>query len=351
MTRNDTTALLLGGSTGMGKATAERLLRRGVSVHLVARDPSKLEAARAELSPLGSVKTSSVDLYDESAVDRFASELEGSEDHIKYLVNAAGYFSPLPFLEHGKADYDRYADLNRATFFLTQAVAKNMRRGGGGSIVNIGSMWAKQAIAATPSAAYSMAKAGLHAMTQHLAMELAGEKIRVNAVSPAVVLTPIYGAFIDPEKIESELQGFNDFHPIGRIGQPDDVAATIVHLLSEDAGWVTGAVVGRGRRGDGRSQLTRAETRRAEPAGAQPLGSSCPDAVRADGLPLREGGSPVTAGSREACPRASGRCSGRRDGIGGAVRSTPRCRGRASRPCGRWRRSTRPRAGPCAPAR
>ncbi|MEM6676226.1 MAG: SDR family oxidoreductase, partial [Planctomycetota bacterium] len=95
---------------------------------------------------------------------------------------------------------------------------------------------------ATPSSAYSMAKAGLHSLTQHLAMELAGDGIRVNAVSPAVVLTPIYGAFIEPDQIEEQLQGFNSFHPIGRIGQPEDVAATVDHLLSDEAGWVTGAI-------------------------------------------------------------------------------------------------------------
>ena len=117
-----------------------------------------------------------------------------------------------------------------------------MANHGGGSIVNIGSMWAHQAVKATPSSAYSMAKAGLHAMTQHLAMELADHKIRVNAVSPAVVCTPIYGAFLDPNKIEEQLQGFNEFHPIGRIGQPDDIAATIDHLLSDESAWVTGAV-------------------------------------------------------------------------------------------------------------
>ena len=157
-------------------------------------------------------------------------------------MNAAGYFSPAPFLEHSAADYDKYHDLNRATFFVTQAVARNMAEHGGGSIVNIGSMWAKQAIKATPSSAYSMAKAGLHALTQHLAMELADQGIRVNAVAPAVVHTPIYGAFIEPSQIEEQLQGFNGFHPIGRIGQPDDVAATIAHLLSDEASWVTGAV-------------------------------------------------------------------------------------------------------------
>jgi NAD(P)-dependent dehydrogenase (short-subunit alcohol dehydrogenase family) len=118
-----------------------------------------------------------------------------------------------------------------------------MKRHGGGSIVNIGSMWAKQAIKATPSSAYSMAKAGLHSMTQHLAMELADHKIRVNAVSPAVVVTPIYGAFIEPSRIEETLQGFNGFHPIGRVGRPEDIASIITTLLSvEQSGWVTGAV-------------------------------------------------------------------------------------------------------------
>ena len=137
---------------------------------------------------------------------------------------------------------DKYHDLNRSTFFITQAVAKNMASNGGGAIVNIGSMWAKQAVKATPSSAYSMAKAGMHSMTQHLAMELAESKIRVNGVSPAVVHTPIYGSFIEPSQIAEALQGFNDFHPIGRIGQVEDIAATVDHLLSDDSGWVTGAV-------------------------------------------------------------------------------------------------------------
>ncbi|MEM7436906.1 MAG: SDR family oxidoreductase [Myxococcota bacterium] len=241
-TFNDKRALIVGGSSGMGRAVAKRLLEGGAAVHLVARDRVRLEEQKALLSELGPVTTSSVDLYDDAAVDALIEDVREASQPIDYLVNAAGYFSPLPFVEHTRADYDRYQHLNRATFFVTQAVVANMKANGGGSIVNIGSMWAKQAIKATPSSAYSMAKAGLHSLTQHLAMELAEDRIRVNAVSPAVVLTPIYGAFIEPSEIESQLQGFNDFHPIGRIGQVDDVASTIVHLLSDDASWVTGAV-------------------------------------------------------------------------------------------------------------
>lgn len=242
MTNTNIKALIIGGSSGMGKATAKRLLQRGIGVHLVARDTPRLEETRAELAALGEVEVSGVDLYSDEEVQRFVQKLNSDSAHYGHLVNAAGYFSPKPFLEHSREDYDQYHDLNRATFFITQAVAGNMREHGGGSIVNIGSMWAKQAVKATPSSAYSMAKAGLHSLTQHLAMELASDGIRVNAVSPAVVHTPIYGAFIEPSQVAEALQGFNDFHPIGRIGQVEDVAASIDFLLSEEASWVTGAV-------------------------------------------------------------------------------------------------------------
>lgn len=87
-----------------------------------------------------------------------------------------------------------------------------------------------------------MAKAALHSLTQHLAMELAEHGIRVNAVSIAVVETPIYAAFIKPEEIGKTLAGFNAFHPIGRVGTPADVGAVVDFLLSDAASWITGAI-------------------------------------------------------------------------------------------------------------
>lgn len=235
-------ALIIGGSSGIGKQTGLRLLKRGVELLLLARDPAKLTSAKGELESSGPVQTLTLDLYDAQKVDALIRELKQQQRHIKYLVNAAGAFKPTGFLEHTRADYDKYLDLNKSMFFITQAVAANMKNHGGGAIVNIGSMWGKQAIKATSSSAYSMAKAGLHAMTQHLAMELADYNIRVNAVAPAVVVTPIYAEFIDADKIEETLAGFNDFHPIGRVGRVDDVAAVIDFLLSDEAAWVTGAV-------------------------------------------------------------------------------------------------------------
>ncbi|MCG6200632.1 SDR family NAD(P)-dependent oxidoreductase [Psychromonas antarctica] len=242
---NNSIALIVGGSNGIGKETARRLLAQGKTVIIMSSNETNLAAAKADLehSTAGVVETVKVDLYDANQVDEFIKQIQAESRHIEYLVNAAGFFKPVAFVDHSKQDYDAQMDINKAFFFITQAVVKNMQSHQGGSIVNIGSMWAHQAVKAPPSSAYSMQKAALHALTKNLAMELGDSSIRVNAVAPAVVLSTIYKSFIEADKIEESLQGFNDFHPIGRIGSVEDVADSIEFLLSEKARWITGAVL------------------------------------------------------------------------------------------------------------
>lgn len=235
-------ALIIGGSSGMGLATAKRLVDADIPVILLGNKSSKLEQAKGSFTKPEMVETWQANLASTEDVTKIVKQVNNEKRHIRYLVNAAGYFNPKPFLDHKESDYDIYHQLNKATFFITQAVANNMAKHNSGAVVNIGSMWAKQAIKATPSSAYSMAKAGLHTMTQHLAMELADHNIRVNAVSPAVVNTPIYEHFINPNEVQETLKSFDSFHPIGRTGTPEDVAKTIEFLLSHNSDWVTGAI-------------------------------------------------------------------------------------------------------------
>jgi len=237
----DQTVVITGGASGIGLATARRLSAHGARAVLIGRDARKGHAAAATLEGASFL---AADLSKPDQVDRVASELGVRFPQIHGLVNAAGVFSPKPFVDHTADDYDGYLDILRGSFFLTQAIVRRMiATAQGGAIVNVGSMWAHQAVKATPSAAYSIAKAGLHSLTQHLAMELGDARIRVNAVAPAVVETPIYESFIPADQVQATLQGFDGFHPLGRIGTPEDVAAAITFLLSDDAAWITGTVL------------------------------------------------------------------------------------------------------------
>jgi NAD(P)-dependent dehydrogenase (short-subunit alcohol dehydrogenase family) len=235
--------VVVGGSSGMGRQTAADVVAAGGSAVIIGENDGKVEDTVQALAKDGTASGITADLTDRMQVERARQQLADEHADATLLVNAAGLFIPKPFLDHDGADYDSYAELDRAIFFLTQTVARGMvAQGRGGSIVNIGSAWAHQAIGATPSSAYSMAKGGLHVLTRNLALELAPHQIRVNTVAPAVVATPIYERFVPKDQIEATLHSFDAFHPLGRTGTVRDMANTITFLLSPATSWVTGAI-------------------------------------------------------------------------------------------------------------
>jgi NAD(P)-dependent dehydrogenase (short-subunit alcohol dehydrogenase family) len=237
--------VITGGGGGIGKAAARRFLEEGARVVLNSRRREVLDQAARELDPHGervelfvgdvSVPATARDLV-MAAVDRFGG--------VDVLVNSTGIFRVKPFEEETEADFEEALNsILRPTFYVAQAAVPEMRKRGGGAIVSVGSMWAIDAIATTPTSAYSAAQAGRHALTKNLAIELARDNIRVNTVALGFVETPAYERFMSPEQARAVLDSVNAFQPLGRHGQPQDVIEAIVFLASTKAAWITGATL------------------------------------------------------------------------------------------------------------
>jgi NAD(P)-dependent dehydrogenase (short-subunit alcohol dehydrogenase family) len=242
----DKVAIVTGGASGIGKEVATRFVAEGGSVVINGRDAAKAEAVAREIDPTGkrvAVHAGDIALpATGEAVVKTATDRFGRLD---VLFNNAGIFTPKPFLDLDEAEYDRFVDIIlKGKFFAAQAAAKAMKTSGrGGVIVQTGSMWALQAIGATPSAAYSAANGGVHALVKNLAIELAPYKIRVNAIAPAVIETPVFGTFLTPEQVKAVLPTFNAMHPLGRNGQPADAAEALLFLASDPASFITGVIL------------------------------------------------------------------------------------------------------------
>jgi NAD(P)-dependent dehydrogenase (short-subunit alcohol dehydrogenase family) len=237
--------LVTGGGGGIGKAAAARFLEQGARVVLSGTRQSVLDAAQAELDPAGGrtlTVAGSITTRDQAqdlvarATERFGG--------VDVLVNSTGIFRPAPFLDQTEEHLEEaLGSILRPTYWTAQAVVPSMRERGGGAIVSVGSMWAVDAIATTPTSAYSMAQAGRHMLTKNLALELAPDGIRVNTVALAFVETPAYERFMTPEEAREVLDAVDGFHPLGRRGQPGDVAEAVVFLASQRAGWITGTLL------------------------------------------------------------------------------------------------------------
>ena len=238
-------AIVTGGGSGIGKEVATRLVKEGANVVITGRNEDKLKQAAQDIDATGEhIRYFAADIASpitsQQLVDFTTAEFGG----VDILINNAGIFAPKPFLEVSESEYDGFLDIIlKGKFFMAQAAAKAMQLRGGGAIVQTGSLWALQAVKATPSSAYSAANAGVHALTHNLAIELAEVNIRINTVAPAVVETPVYNTFMSDEQVKEALPTFNSFHPLGRNGQPADVAEAILFLASSNAAWITGTIL------------------------------------------------------------------------------------------------------------
>ncbi len=230
-------AVITGGAQGIGFAIAQRFLRSGATVRLWDIGAARLDAAQAELAPLGPVSGGVVELTDDAAVAAASAAAAAELGRIDVLVNNAGITGGnAPTWELEPAVWRRVVEVNLvAPYLCCRHVVPQMLRQGGGRIVNIASVAGKEG---NPNAShYSASKAGLIALTKSLAKEVATKNVLVNAIAPAVAKTAMFEQMTQ-QHIDYMLAKI----PMGRLLLPDEIAALAAWLASDDCSFSTGAV-------------------------------------------------------------------------------------------------------------
>jgi 3-oxoacyl-[acyl-carrier protein] reductase len=234
--KNGKVAVVTGAAQGIGRATADRLASDGYRIAVVDFRAEPAEKVAAELRELGTDAAAfTADVGDSSAVDDATKQILERFGGLDVLVNNAGTHVPGDVVDISNEDFDRVVDtILKGTFYFSRAVLPTMIAQRGGSIVNVSSVWAW---ACAPGAApYCLAKAGVTALTKSLAQEVGKYGIRVNAVAPYLVNTELHRASHSDEARKEMASA----HPMGRECEPEEIAASISFLVSNDASWVAG---------------------------------------------------------------------------------------------------------------
>jgi NAD(P)-dependent dehydrogenase (short-subunit alcohol dehydrogenase family) len=236
-------AIITGGGTGIGRASAERLAAEGAAVCVTGRRPEPLSGTVAAIEAAGG---HAIACPGDQSVDADAQRMVTAAVHafggIDVLVNNAGVIRRnIPLHETTNERWEQILAIDlTGVFYVTRAALRHMLAAEGDrSIVNIASTFAYWN--ATGVAPYAAAKGGVVALTRSLAVEYAEHGIRANCICPAVVKTPL--SLVDRPNYEELLPALTALHPLGRIGEPEDVAAAVAYLASADAAWVTGVVM------------------------------------------------------------------------------------------------------------
>ena len=231
-------AIVTGGSRGIGFATAKILSENGAKVIITGKDKKRLEKATSEIS--GSIGIIG-DIRNTQDVKNVVSKTVKKFGRIDILVNNAGIFPKIKQLHKIEDnEWDEVLDVNlTGQFRFTREVIPYLQKTSG-SIINISSDAGLKAYQGFNADAYSASKAALIVLTKCWALEYSKDKIRVNCICPGVVDTDMTKPFL---KTQKDKEFMNNEHPIGRIGQPDEVAKAVMYFASDDASWITGAVL------------------------------------------------------------------------------------------------------------
>ena len=226
------------GQNGLGFATAKMMAAHGATVAILDLAQANPQAAADRLGPghLGLV----ADVTDKASCEAAVAKVKAAKGRIDVLVNNAGITQPVKFLDITGKDYDRILDVSlRGTLYASQAVLPTMVEQGSGAVVCISSVSAQLGGGILGGPHYSAAKAGVLGLARAMAREFGGNGVRVNCVTPGLIATDINKGKIPEDKRQSILDGI----PLGRIGEPDDVAGVVLFLASDLAKYLTGVTV------------------------------------------------------------------------------------------------------------
>jgi len=235
--------IITGAGSGIGEVTAKLFANEGATVVLVGRNLDKLNRVVSEIKKNGKNAVAiRADISNESEVQTVAEQTIRQLDRIDILVNNAGIINdPVQFHQTTDRVWNELINTNLiGTFRMTRAVLPSMMERKAGSIVNVSSVAGMKATEKVPLAVYNTTKAGIIMFTKSIALEYSQYKIRCNCVCPGTIRSPFLQPYLEDEKARKVLDAAQ---PLGRIGEPYDVASAIMYLASDEAGWVTGAVL------------------------------------------------------------------------------------------------------------
>jgi NAD(P)-dependent dehydrogenase (short-subunit alcohol dehydrogenase family) len=231
------TIIVTGASSGIGKAIAKLFLDKGNNVIMNSSNKENLQKTFAEFGSPANAKMVVGDISQKSVGEELVATAVKYFQTVDVLINNAGVFAPKPFLDVEEKELDNFFSVNlKGTFFTSQAAIKEMLKNGGGSIINIGTVLVDHAIAGFPATAPLASKGGVHALTKQLAAEFGKQNIRVNAIAPGIIRSPLLAKNgVDNGDV------FAGLHLLNRIGETSDVAEMVYSVATSN--FITGEII------------------------------------------------------------------------------------------------------------